>query len=49
MNKKRNPMAKELRTSPKYKQRVVRDRTVYDRKDGNKLLQEFKEIFGRWG
>ena len=46
--KKSNPIAKELRTSPKYKQRVVKDRTVYDRKDGNKLLQEFKEILGRW-
>ena len=46
--KKRNPIAKDLKTSPKYKQRVVRDKTVYDRKDGNKLLQEFKEILGRW-
>ena len=29
--KKQNPMAKEVRT-PKYKQRVVKDKTVYDRK-----------------
>ena len=45
---KRNPVAKKLRTSPHYKQRVVRDRTKYDRKDGNKLLQEFKEMLGEW-
>tara|TARA_Y100001951_G_scaffold70868_1_gene57795 strand:+ start:675 stop:935 length:261 start_codon:yes stop_codon:yes gene_type:complete len=29
--KKQNPVAKEVRT-PKYKQRVVKDKTVYDRK-----------------
>ena len=29
--KKQNPMAKEVRT-PKYKQRIVKDRTLYDRK-----------------
>jgi hypothetical protein len=29
--KKQNPMAKEVRT-PKYKQRIVKDKTVYDRK-----------------
>jgi hypothetical protein len=41
--KKQNPMAKEVRT-PKYKQRVVKDKTVYDRKkipsdeeDGDKM------------
>ena len=46
--KKRNPMAKELRTSPKYQQRVVKDRTKYDRKAGNKLLEDFKDIIRRW-
>ena len=30
--KKSNPIAKEVRT-PKYKQRVVKDKTVYSRKD----------------
>ena len=29
--KKRNPIAKEVRT-PKYKQRIVKDKTIYDRK-----------------
>ena len=46
--RKKNPVAKELRTSQKYRPRVVRDRKKYDRKDGNKLLEEFKEIIGRW-
>ena len=46
--KKRNPIAKDLRTSPQYKQKIVKDKTVYDRKDGNKLLQECKEIIGKW-
>ena len=30
--KKRNPIAKDLRT-PKYRKRVVKDKTKYDRKD----------------
>ena len=30
--RKKNPMAKEVRT-PKYKQRIVKDKTVYDRKN----------------
>jgi hypothetical protein len=29
--RKKNPVAKEVRT-PKYKQRIVKDKTVYDRK-----------------
>ena len=41
-------MAKDLRTSPKYQQRIVKDRTKYDRKAGNKLLEEFKDIVRRW-
>ena len=45
---KRNPMAKELRTSPKYKQRIVRDKRKYDRKTGDQLLEECKEIIGKW-
>ena len=45
---KRNPMAKELRTSPKYQQRVVRDKTKYDRKAGNQALEKFKEMLERW-
>ena len=41
--KKQNPIAKEVR-APKYKQRIVKDKTVYDRKnipsdeeDGDKM------------
>ena len=30
--KKQNPIAKEVRT-PKYKQRIVKDKTVYNRKN----------------
>ena len=29
--RKKNPVAKEVRT-PKYKQRIVKDKTIYDRK-----------------
>ena len=29
--KKQNPIAKEVRT-PRYKQRIVKDKTIYDRK-----------------
>ena len=46
--KKRNPIAKDLKTSPHYKQKIVKDKTVYDRKNRNNFLQEFKEILGRW-
>ena len=45
---KRNPIAKELRTSPQYKQKIVRDKTKYDRKAGNKALEKFKEMLERW-
>jgi hypothetical protein len=37
--KKQNPMAKEVR-SPKYKQRIVKDKTIYDRK---KIISEEEE------
>jgi len=37
--KKQNPIAKEVRT-PKYKQRIVKDKTVYDRK---KILSDEDE------
>ena len=30
--KKQNPIAKDLRT-PKYRKRVVKDKTIYDRKN----------------
>ena len=33
--KKQNPIAKDLRT-PKYKPRVVKDKTKYDRKDSKR-------------
>ena len=46
--KKRNPIAKDLRTSPQYKQKIVKDKTKYDRKAGNKALEKFKEMFERW-
>ena len=45
---KRNPVAKELRTSPQYKQRIVKDKKKYDRKTGNNFLEECKEIIRRW-
>ena len=45
---KKNPVARELRTSPKYKQKIVRDRTKYDRKTRNNFLEEFKDVFRRW-
>ena len=37
--KKQNPIAKEVRT-PKYRQRIVKDKTIYDRK---KLESDEKE------
>jgi len=37
--KKQNPIAKEVRT-PKYKQRIIKDKTVYDRK---KILSDEEE------
>ena len=46
--KKRNPIAKDLRTSPQYKQKIVKDKTKYDRKAGNKALEKFKEMLERW-
>ena len=46
--KKRNPIAKDLRTSPQYKQKIVRDKTKYDRKAGNKALEKFKEMLEGW-
>ena len=45
---KRNPIAKDLKTSPQYKQKIVKDKKKYDRKTGNKFLEEFQEIFRRW-
>ena len=44
----RNPIAKDLKTSPLWKQRVNKNKKKYDRKNGNKFLEEFKEIFRRW-
>ncbi len=41
-------MAKELRTSPKYKQKIVKDKTKYDRKAGNPSLEKFKKMFEQW-
>ena len=41
-------MAKDLKTSPKYKQRIVKSKKKYDRKNGNKFLQEFQEMFRKW-
>ena len=46
--KKPNPIAKDLRTSQKYRPRVVRDKTKYDRKAGNKALEDCKKIIERW-
>ena len=46
--KKPNPIAKDLRTSPQYKQKIVKDKTKYDRKAGNQALEKFKEMFEKW-
>ena len=35
-NKKRNPVAQEL-SNPKYKQKVVKNKKVYNRKKNNKV------------
>ena len=35
-NKKSNPMAKELR-SPKYKQRMIKNKKAYNRKKNTKI------------
>ena len=45
---KRNPIAKDLKTSPLYKQKIVKDKKKYDRKTRNKFLEEFQEILRRW-
>jgi len=45
---KRNPIAKDLKTSRQYKQKVIKDKTKYDRKTGNKFLEEFKEVIRGW-
>ena len=45
---KRNPVARDLRTSPQYKQKIVKDKTKYDRKAGNKALEEFQEVIKKW-
>jgi|TARA_R100001132_G_C3255427_1_gene81154 hypothetical protein len=37
--RKKNPVAKEVRT-PKYKQRIVKDKNIYDRK---KLLKDYAQ------
>ena len=46
--KKPNPMAKDLRISPQYKQKIVKDKTKYDRKAGNPSLEKFKKMFEQW-
>ena len=46
--KKPNPMAKDLRISLQYKQKIVKDKTKYDRKAGNQALEKFKEMFEKW-
>ena len=38
--KKSNPVAKELRT-PKYKQRSIKSKKVYDRKNMSKAWDEY--------
>ena len=44
----RNPIAKDLKTSHQYRQRVKKNKKKYDRKNGNKFLEDFKEILRRW-
>ena len=45
---KRNPIAKDLKTSRQYRQRIIKNKKKYDRKDGNKFLEDFKRIFESW-
>ena len=42
--KKSNPVAKELRT-PKYKQRSIKSKKVYDRKNMSKAWDEYAKTF----
>ncbi len=46
--RKKNPVAKEVRT-PKYKQRIVKDKTLYDRKKTsmNEILEVCSCKIGR--
>ena len=39
--KKQNPIAKEVRT-PKYRQRIVKDKTVYNRKKDDEWWERHK-------
>ena len=45
---KRNPIAKDLKTSRQWSQKIVKNKKKYDRKDGDKLLEDFKDILRRW-
>jgi len=42
--KKSNPVAKELRT-PKYKQRSIKSKKVYDRKNMSKVWDKYAKTF----
>ena len=45
---KRNPVAKDLKTSRQWSQKIVKNKKKYDRKDGNKFLEDFKNILRGW-
>ena len=45
---RRNPVARDLRTSPQYKQKIVKDKTKYDRKTRKSFLEECKEVIRGW-
>jgi len=45
--KKQNPIAKDLRT-PKYKKRVVKDKTKYDRKDDKNTDNKHSNLDKPW-
>ena len=44
----RNPIAKDLKTSRLYHQRIKKNKKKYDRKNGDKFLEEFQEVLRRW-
>ena len=44
----KNPIAKSLKTSRQWSQKIVKSKKKYDRKTRDKFLEEFKEIIGRW-
>ncbi len=45
---KKNPIAKSLKTSRQWSQKIVKSKKKYDRKTRDKFLEEFKEVITKW-